>query len=217
MSRKKDKLRKSAAANEALTRRDFLKGAGVAVSGGLLVGERAAAAPEGRPDIVGPGAVPLTLRINGKLQKLTLEPRVTLLDALRNHLDVTGAKKVCDRATCGACTVLLDGKPIYACSILAIEAQGKEIQTIEGLVASGKVQPIMNAFVERDALQCGFCTPGFVVATKALLDKNPSPTVQDIEKGLGGTLCRCGVYVGIREAVLDAAQAMKGGSAHGKV
>jgi len=217
MSREKKKVRKSAVAKEALTRRDFLKGAGVAVSGGLLAGERAAAAPELKTDIVGPGAVPVTLRINGRPQKLALEPRVTLLDALRNHLDLTGAKKVCDRGTCGACTVLLNGKPVYACSVLAIEAQGKEILTIEGLVASGKVQPIMNAFVERDALQCGFCTPGFVVATKALLDKNPNPSVQDIEKGLGGTLCRCGVYVGIREAVLDAAQAMKGGTAHGKV
>jgi xanthine dehydrogenase YagT iron-sulfur-binding subunit len=217
MSRKKDTLRKSAAPSRAVTRRDFLKGAGVAVSSGLLVGEKAAAAATTKTEVLGPGAVPITLRVNGKLQKLTLEPRVTLLDALRNHLDVTGAKKVCDRGTCGGCTVLLGGKPVYACSVLAIEAQGKELQTIEGLVAGGKVQPIMDAFVEHDALQCGFCTPGFVVATKALLDKNPNPTLQDIEKGLGGTLCRCGAYVGIREAVLDAAKAMKGGSAHGRV
>lgn len=217
MRRKKDRLGKPAAVNEALTRRDFLKGAGIAVSGGLLVGESATAAPEVKTAVVGPGAVAVTLRINGKLQKLTLEPRVTLLDALRNHLDITGAKKVCDRGTCGGCTVLLNDRPVYACNILAIEAQGKGIQTIEGLVASGKAQHIMNAFVERDALQCGFCTPGFVVAAKALLDRKPNPTVQDIEKGLGGNLCRCGVYVGIREAVLDAAQAMKGGSAHGKV
>ena len=158
MSRKKDKLRKSTGANAALTRRDFLRGASVAVSGGLVVGTatRAASPAEATP-IVGPGAVPITLRINGRLRKLELEPRVTLLDALRNHLDMTGAKKVCDRASCGACTVILDGKPVYACTVLAIEAQGKEIATIEGLVTSGKLHPVMTAFVEHDAQQCGFC------------------------------------------------------------
>jgi xanthine dehydrogenase YagT iron-sulfur-binding subunit len=218
MSRKKDKLRKPAAKNEALTRRDFLKGAGVAVSGGLLVGEKAAATPpQGATKLLGPGPVPITLRINGKLHKLNLEPRVTLLDALRDHLDITGAKKVCDRATCGACTVILQGKPVYACSVLALEAQGKEILTIEGLSAGGKLHPISAAFVKHDAQQCGFCTPGFVMACKAFLDKNPNPTMAEVEKGLGGNLCRCGTYVGMRHAVLDAAKAMKGGSAHGKV
>jgi xanthine dehydrogenase YagT iron-sulfur-binding subunit len=219
MTRKKDKLRKSAKANEALTRRDFLKGAGVAVSGGLLAGKEptAAASPGEKPKVLGPEAVPITLRINGKAQKLTLEPRVTLLDALRDHLDMTGTKKMCDRGTCGACTVILDGKAVYACSLLAIVAQGKEILTIEGLAAGGKLHPVMTAFVEHDAHQCGFCTPGFVVAAKAFLDKNPNPTVLDIEKGLGGNLCRCGVYVGVRQAALEAAKALKGGQAHGKV
>jgi xanthine dehydrogenase YagT iron-sulfur-binding subunit len=219
MTRKKDKLRKSAKANEALTRRDFLKGAGVAVSGGLLAGKEptAAASPGEKPKVLGPEAVPITLRINGKAQKLTLEPRVTLLDALRDHLDMTGTKKMCDRGTCGACTVILDGKAVYACSLLAIVAQGKEILTIEGLAAGGKLHPVMTAFVEHDAHQCGFCTPGFVVAAKAFLDKNPNPTVLDIEKGLGGNLCRCGVYVGVRQAALEAAKALKGGKAHGKV
>jgi xanthine dehydrogenase YagT iron-sulfur-binding subunit len=216
MSRKKDKQRKPALTNEALTRRDFLRGAGVTVSGGLLIGEKAAtgALPEAATPILGPGAVPVTLRINGKPQKLSLEPRVTLLDALRNHLDMTGAKKVCDRATCGACTVNLDGNPVYACGILAIEAQGKDIQTIEGLSAPGKLHPVSAAFVEHDAQQCGFCTPGFVMAVKAFLDRNPNPTLQDVEKGLGGNLCRCGTYMGIRQATLEAAKAMKGGKAH---
>jgi xanthine dehydrogenase YagT iron-sulfur-binding subunit len=214
MSRKKDKLRKPAA-SEALTRRDFLKGAGVTVSGGLLIGEGVAtASPAPETPILGPGAVPVTLRINGKPQKLSVEPRVTLLDALRNHLDITGAKKVCDRAVCGACTVILDGKPVYACGVLAIEAQGKDIQTIEGLGTAGKLHPVSAAFVEHDAQQCGFCTPGFVMAVKAFLDRNPNPTEQDVEKGLGGNLCRCGTYVGVRQAVLDAAKAMKGGKAH---
>ena len=222
MSWKKDKVHKPAKPNEALTRRDFLQGAGVAVSGGLLAGREPAiaASPDEEAKVLGPEAVPITLRINGKAQKLTLEPRVTLLDALRNHLDMTGAKKMCDRGTCGACTVILDGRAVYACSVLAIAAQGKEILTIEGLAAGGKLHPVMTAFVEHDAHQCGFCTPGFVMASKAFLDKNPNPTLQDVEEGLGGNLCRCGVYVGVRQAALDAAKARlgeKGGKAHGKV
>ncbi|MFB3923383.1 MAG: 2Fe-2S iron-sulfur cluster-binding protein [Terriglobia bacterium] len=215
MSRKKEKPRKPVI-NEALSRRDFLKGAGVTVSGGLLVGDGVATAASPPPEtpVLGPGAVPVTLRINGKPKKLSLEPRVTLLDALRNHLDITGAKKVCDRAACGACTVIVDGKPVYACGVLAIEAQGKDIQTIESLSAGGKLHPVSAAFVEHDAQQCGFCTPGFVMAVKAFLDHHPNPTEADIEKGLGGNLCRCGTYAGIRHAVLDAAKAMKGGKAH---
>jgi len=213
MSRRKDKLAKPAASS-SVSRRDFLRGAGVAVSGTLIAGETARANPEGghATAILGPGKVPVTLRINGKPQKLELEPRVTLLDALRNHLELTGAKKVCDRGTCGACTVTLDGHPVYACSVLAIEAQGREIQTIEGLATIGKLHPVSAAFVDHDAQQCGFCTPGFVMAVKSFLDYNPNPTVEDVEKGLGGNLCRCGTYVGIRKAALQAAKTMKGGS-----
>ncbi len=140
---------------------------------------------------------------------------VTLLDALRNYLDYTGAKKVCDRATCGSCTVILGGKMVYSCSVLAIEAQGKDITTVEGLSANGKLAPIQAAFVENDAQQCGFCTPGFVVACKAFLDKHPSPTLADVEKGLGGNLCRCGTYAGVRQAVLAAANTMRGGQKNG--
>jgi xanthine dehydrogenase YagT iron-sulfur-binding subunit len=215
MSRKKEKLGKPPGKTD-VSRRDFLRGAGVAVSGGLLTGEAAAVAAPPAPatPILGPGKVPITLRINGKAQKLELEPRVTLLDALRNHLDLTGAKKVCDRAVCGACTVTLDGKPVYACGVLAIEAQGKNIQTIESLAVGGKLHPVSAAFVEHDAQQCGFCTPGFVMAVKAFLDRNPDPTMKDVEKGLGGNLCRCGTYVGVRQAALEAAKSMKGGKAN---
>jgi xanthine dehydrogenase YagT iron-sulfur-binding subunit len=216
MKRRKGKQRKVAEA--ALSRRDFLKGAGVAVSGGLLAGERSAlAAPPEGAKVFGPGAVPLTLRINGKTHKLNLEPRVTLLDALRNHLDLTGAKKVCDRAVCGSCTVLLDGKPVYSCAVLAIEAQGHEVVTVEGLGTEARLHPVMAAFVENDAQQCGFCTPGFVVACKAFLDKHPEPTLEEVEKGLGGNLCRCGTYMGVRQAVLQATKTMKGGQAHGEM
>jgi xanthine dehydrogenase YagT iron-sulfur-binding subunit len=143
--------------------------------------------------------------VNGQNKPVEVEPRVTLLDALRQDLDVTGAKRVCDRGTCGACTMLVDGKPVYACTMLAIDAQGAKITTVEGLATSG-LHPLQQAFVDHDGLQCGFCTPGFVVACKAFLDKHPRPTREDVEHGLGGNLCRCGTYAGIREAVLAAAQ-----------
>jgi len=211
MRRKKEKPRELS--KEGLSRRDFLKGASVAVSSGLLTAENGKAAP-GEAAVQGPGAVPVTLRVNGQAHKLSLEPRVTLLDALRNHLDLTGAKKVCDRGTCGSCTVILDSKPVYACNLLAIEAEGHDITTVEGLPQGGKLHPVMAAFVNNDAQQCGFCTPGFVVACKAFLDKHPHPTREEVEKGLGGNLCRCGTYMGVRAAVLEAAKAPKGGSPH---
>jgi xanthine dehydrogenase YagT iron-sulfur-binding subunit len=164
------------------------------------------------PGVIGPGAVAITLTINGKPMKATVEPRETLLDVLRNQLDLTGAKRVCDRGTCGACSVLVGGKVMYACSILAIDAQGKAITTIEGFAMSGeKPHPVVQAFVNNDAQQCGYCTPGFVVASKAFLDRNPNPTYDQVKDGLGGNLCRCGTYVGIRKAVLEAAKVVKGG------
>ena len=208
MKRKRDKPRKPLA-NEALTRRDFLKGASAAVSGGMLAGQAAlaSAAPPGA-EVVGPGAVPITLQVNGKSQNLSLEPRVTLLDALRNNLDLTGAKRVCDRGVCGSCTVIMDDKPVYACNILAIEAQGHNIMTIEGLAEESKLSPMMTAFINNDAQQCGFCTPGFVVACTAYVQKHPNPSREDVEKGLGGNLCRCGTYMGVRAAVLEAAKTM---------
>jgi xanthine dehydrogenase YagT iron-sulfur-binding subunit len=153
----------------------------------------------------------MTLKINGKTHSVKLEPRVTLIDALRNNLDYTGAKKVCDRATCGSCTVIVDGNAVYSCTMLAIEAQGRDIQTIEGFTTPAKMHPVPENFVKHDAQQCGFCTPGFVTACKALLDKNPNPTMAEVEKGLSGNICRCGTYVGVREAALEAAQQMRGG------
>jgi xanthine dehydrogenase YagT iron-sulfur-binding subunit len=155
--------------------------------------------------------VPVRLRVNGTVFNINLEPRVTLLDALRDRMELTGAKKVCDRGACGSCTVLLDGKPVYACGVLAIEAQGKDIRTIEGLATGGRLHPLQAAFVEQDALQCGFCTPGFVMAAKAFLDKHPNPEPDEVARGLGGNLCRCGAYLGVRRAVLEAAREMKGG------
>ena len=196
---------------KGFSRRTFLQGVGV----GTGAAGAGALAPEAKADqhgVLGPGAAPIRLRINGKVHKVNLEPRVTLLDALRNHLDYTGAKKVCDRATCGSCTVMVDGNSIYACSMLAIEAEGRDIETVEALAMGGALHAVQKQFVENDAQQCGFCTPGFVVACKAFLDKNPNPTRAEVEKGLSGNICRCGTYVGVRQAVLDAAGELRGGS-----
>ena len=187
-----------------LSRRGFLKTAGAgAAATGILGGA-------GRPAqaaVLGPDAVPLTLKVNGAARTLSVEPRVTLLRALRYQLDLTGAKEVCDRGACGACTVLLDGQPVCSCLMLAADAEGHEITTVEGLGSPEKLSPLQAAFVECDALQCGFCTPGFVVSGTALLRRNPSPTLEQIKDGLAGNLCRCGTYGRVFEAVQKAAKA----------
>jgi len=192
------------------SRRGFLQGVGI-TSGVLTTGvlEQEAEA-QSSPHIAGPGEVPITLQINGKPYKVSVEPRVTLLDTLRNRLELTGAKRVCDRGTCGACTVIIDGKVMYSCSVLAIDAQGKQIQTIEGIAQNGKPHAVSRAFVANDAQQCGYCTPGFVMAAKGFLDHNANPTMEEVKAGLSGNLCRCGTYMGVRKAVLDAAKEMKG-------
>ena len=193
-----------------LSRRGFLKGLGVgSVATGLLspVSLKEALAKEG--GVVGPGEVSVTLKINGQGRKVEVEPRVTLLDALRNRLELTGCKKVCDRGTCGACTVLIDGHPVYSCSMLAIEAEGREITTVEGIGTPEKMNAVQKAFVEHDAQQCGFCTPGFVVACTAFVRKHPNASLDEVRAGLGGNLCRCGTYAGMMLAAVDAA---KGGA-----
>lgn len=196
-----------------VSRRGFLKGLSVgSVATGLLNGTILESEAAESSQIRGPGEIPVTLKINGQSKRLNVEPRVTLLDALRNRLDLTGAKKVCDRGTCGACTVMVDGHPVYSCSMLAVEAEGREITTVEGLGTPSQMNPVQKAFVKHDAQQCGFCTPGFVVACTAFLKTNPNPTLEDARAGLGGNLCRCGTYAGIMEAVLDAAKNMKGGA-----
>ena len=198
--------------SNGVSRRGFLSGVGVGsgalgagVLGSTVLPEMAEAATQ-----IGPAAVPITLRINGKPVNLTVEPRVTLLDAMRNRLDITGAKRVCDRGTCGACTTIINSKVVYSCTVLAVDAQGKDIQTIEGISTNGKLHPVSAAFVNNDGQQCGYCTPGFVMAVKGFLDRHPDPTYEDVEKGLGGNLCRCGTYVGVRKAALEAAKEMKG-------
>jgi xanthine dehydrogenase YagT iron-sulfur-binding subunit len=191
-----------------LSRRDFLRGSSaVAAAQALAVAPLvrspayAAEADQDKPTGMGPGPVKVTLTVNGKQMSHMVEPRVTLLDCLRNHLDVTGCKRVCDRGTCGACTVMLDGKPVYSCTTLAVEAQGKEIKTAEALVTGGKLDSVPAAFAQYDAQQCGFCTPGFVVAMRAAFDKNPKATPQEIEEALAGNICRCGTYKQMRDAI----------------
>ena len=190
-----------------LSRRQFLKGSGAAAAATALatapVTALAAeeAADSGKVVGMGPAPVAVQLTVNGKKMSHALEPRVTLLDALRNYLDVTGCKRVCDRGTCGACTVMLDGKPIYSCTMFAVEAQGREIKTAEALVADGKLDAVPAAFAHYDAQQCGFCTPGFVVAMRAAFDKNPKATPAEIEEGLSGNICRCGTYQQMRDAI----------------
>jgi len=189
-----------------VSRRDFLRISGISVALPLVAGPKVVLAAGEEIPVHGPGKVAMEFTINGEKYKANLEPRVTLLDALRDQFELTGAKRVCDRGECGACTVLMDNKPVYACSLLAIEAQHKPIVTIESLMQQGKLHPIQQAFVDNDASQCGFCTPGFVVACKAFLDQHPQPTPEDIRHGLSGNLCRCGTYDGIRKAIAQVAQ-----------
>jgi len=192
--------------SSGVSRRDFLKISGISVAVPLVAGPQTVLAAGEEVPVHGPGKVPMEFTINGKSYKANLEPRVTLLDALRDEFELTGAKRVCDRAECGACTVLMENKPVYACSVLAIEAQRKPITTVEALMQNGKLHPVQQAFVDSDASQCGFCTPGFVVACKAFLDKHPQPSPEDVRRGLSGNLCRCGTYHGIQQVIAQVAQ-----------
>ena len=196
-----------------MSRRGFLKGVGaaaVATDGLLAHVSRAAGLP---PDVAaetGPvsGPVKITLDVNDQSRAVTIEPRTTLLSALRDRLEpaVTGPKLVCDAGTCGACTVLLDGKPVYGCSVLAIDCVGKSITTVEGLGTPEHLSPVQAAFVDKDAMMCGYCTSGFVTSVTALLRKNPNPTLNQIQEGCKGNFCRCGTYPHIFAAALSAAK-----------
>jgi aerobic-type carbon monoxide dehydrogenase small subunit (CoxS/CutS family) len=192
----------------SVSRRSFLKTFGSTAAVAATAQVQAVAAELEKVNAektLGPEPVAITLQVNGKPLKLEVEPRVTLLEALRNHAAFTGAKEVCDRATCGACTILVDDKPVYSCSMLAIEAQGKRITTIEGLSENGKLSKVQEAFVENDGLMCGFCTPGFVMSVTALLKNNSRPTAEDVKHACAGNLCRCGTHPRVMQAALKAA------------
>lgn len=199
-------------------RRSFVQGAGAAgaAAAGLLETAEPAEAQQrdARPERQGPGPAQVTLNINGRGRSVQVEPRTTLVQVLRGagHVPLpadqalTGAKIGCDRGSCGACTVLVDGKPVYSCMMLAIDAQGKKIVTAEGVGQPGSLSAVQQAMVDKDGYQCGYCTPGFVMALEGLLKEKPNPTLEDVRMATSGNTCRCGAYPRIFEAALEAAR-----------
>lgn len=196
----------------SVSRRTFLKGLGTTAVSSAMATVTAGAKDlaeqlekVNKEKVYGPGAMPLLLSINGEAVTVDVEPRVTLLDVLRHRLPYTGAKEGCGHAGCGACTVLLDGKPVNACMMLAVEAQGREIATVEGLAKDDRLAPLQEAFVEEDGLMCGYCTSGFLMSLTALLDEHPQPTEDEIRKACSGHVCRCGAYPRIFKSAQRAA------------
>jgi xanthine dehydrogenase YagT iron-sulfur-binding subunit len=205
MSKKKDPTQRP---DGGFTRRGFLGSVG---AGAVAAATGVARPAEAVPEITSPDEmVQVALSINGRKQRLLVEPRWTLLFVLRERLGITGTKAGCERGECGSCTVLIDGQPRYACITLAVEAEGAEITTVEGLLDGEELGMVQQAFVEEDAFQCGYCTPGQVMAAEGLLQINPSPTFDEIRSGMSGNLCRCGAYPHIVNAVSTAAK-KKGG------
>jgi xanthine dehydrogenase YagT iron-sulfur-binding subunit len=194
-----------------VSRRDFIKGMGTGALGTAvlppLLGQTITT-KKGRVPVYDKKTIGLT--VNGKNVSLAVEANETLLDVLRDKLDLTGAKRTCDRGECGGCTVLLDGAPIYACMFLAVRADGRAVTTVEGLAEGGKLHPVQEAFIEKDGYQCGFCTPGFLMTTTAFLKANPDPSLDEIKLALSGNLCRCGNFAKIYGAVDAAAKKMRG-------
>jgi xanthine dehydrogenase YagT iron-sulfur-binding subunit len=200
-----------------ISRRSFLKGSGVmaaaaAVDGTLLLlqeasaeGSEAAGAP-----VLGPGAVRLILHANGVEREVWTEPASTLAEVLRGPLELTGTKIGCDRGECSACTVWLDGEPVCSCMTLAVDVGERAVTTIEGLARGAELHPVQQAFIEHDAMQCGFCTPGMVMSCAALIERNPNPTLDDVKAALSGHLCRCGTYPKVFAATLAAAKGSQG-------
>jgi xanthine dehydrogenase YagT iron-sulfur-binding subunit len=193
-----------------LSRRSFLAGTGVtAATAGLLEGCKPADQPDGSgatsAEVVGPGRVAAVLHVNGQDKSVTIEPRATLAEVLRDELGLTGTKVVCDRGACSACTVWLDQTPVNACMTFALDAVGREVTTIEALSVAGTLHPVQRAFIEHDAMQCGFCTPGMVMSCAALLRKKPTPSADDVRTAVSGNLCRCGTYPKVISATLAAA------------
>lgn len=191
-------------------RRKFLKGVGIVGAGAAIADHLwiEAEAQQAQPIQPASAAVKVVLDVNGQKREAQVEARTTLLNTLRNHLEpaVTGPKLVCDMGTCGACTVLLDGKPVYSCLVLAVDAANKKITTVEGLGTPEKPNAVQAAFVENDALMCGFCTPGFVTTISAYLKQNPNPSLADVREACKGNFCRCGTYPRVFEAALAAAK-----------
>jgi aerobic-type carbon monoxide dehydrogenase small subunit (CoxS/CutS family) len=196
--------------SSGVTRRGFIRGAGMSAAGATLLQSsidtiEAATGGARSGKVLGPGAVPILLNVNGIERAVTVEPRTTLAAALRDELGMTGTKVACDRGACSACTVWLDGVPVSSCMTLAIDVGARAVTTIEGLARGGELHPVQQAFIEHDAMQCGFCTPGMVMSCAGLLERNPSPILDDVKEATSGNLCRCGTYPKVFEATLAAA------------
>src|SRR5271170_8465249 len=193
-----------------VSRRGFLKGAGITAASTVIESAKAFGREANdalqSAQIVGPGALPIKLHVNGQEHTVSVEPRYTLADTLRDNLGLTGTKVVCDRGSCSACTVWIDKTPALACMTLAIDAVGRQITTIEGLSHGDTMHKVQAAFVKHDAMQCGFCTPGMVMSCAALLERNPNPNLDDVKHAISGNLCRCGTYPKVFAATLDVAQ-----------
>jgi aerobic-type carbon monoxide dehydrogenase small subunit (CoxS/CutS family) len=201
---------------EGVSRRSFLRTTAAATAGSTLLGTSAVAADGQAPRQTGAGAsagpevFPITLHVNGTPQALEIEAHATLAEVLRGRLRLTGTKIACNRGACSACTVLLDGAPVSSCMLLAIDVGARQVTTIEGLARGERLHPVQRAFIEHDAVQCGFCTPGMVLSCAALLDRVPDPGAEDVKAAIAGHYCRCGTYPHVVDATLAAAKAGKG-------
>ena len=193
-----------------ISRRSFLKGAGVAAAGTAVLDSGLLSYAQAPPRVLGPDATTITLNVNGKARQVSVEPRTTLSDVLRDDLKLTGTKLVCDRGACSACTVMLDGMPVNSCMAFALDMGERKVTTIEGLGTPEHLHPVQAAFVEHDGMQCGYCTPGMVMSCAALLQRNPDPREEDVQQAISGNICRCATYPKVVEATLAAARSRKG-------
>lgn len=196
--------------HDGFTRRSFLRGVGIAAGGTSVLSSGLLQAIDTPPNTVGPGPTPITLNINGTSKQVSIEPRATLAQVLRDQLGMTGTKIVCDRGSCSGCTVWLDGTPVNSCMTFAMDVGDRKITTIEGLGTPDHLHPVQAAFVEHDGMQCGYCTPGMVMSCAALVERNPDPTHKDVQQAISGNVCRCGTYPKVIEATLAAAKMRKG-------
>jgi xanthine dehydrogenase YagT iron-sulfur-binding subunit len=206
---KKRDSEKDRACCRGVSRRGFIASVGTGAIGAVVAGRAAGSRPAAEVKTTEP--TPITLKVNGRMHRVAVEPRWSLLYVLRDRLGLTGTKPGCERGECGACTVLVDGASRYACLTLAVEADGRAITTIEGLMDGEELGPVQLSFAAEDALQCGYCTPGQIMAAEGLLRANPAPTTNEIRAGMSGNLCRCGAYPHITRAVRRAAEARRGG------
>ncbi|MCP4976802.1 MAG: (2Fe-2S)-binding protein [Maribacter sp.] len=195
---------------KAITRRSFLRGAGLSTAGSVLLTTNAFAIDYNEYPVAGeefgPDAITIKMKVNGITKSLSVEPRTTLASALRDHLELTGTKVVCDRGSCSACTVYLDGEPVNSCMLSVFDVGEKEVTTIEGIAKDGELHPVQQAFIEHDASQCGYCTPGMVMSCVHLVDNNTNPNLEDVKKATRGNLCRCGTHPHVFKATLDASK-----------